>query len=128
VVILTAAFAVGTAVPLLAVAVAGSQLSSRIRAIRRQAPQVRRVGGAVLVVVAVAIAFNLFGGLERDVPGYSSALQGSATIRNELNAISGARHTNLTKCPSATTALVNCGPAPDFSRITAWLNTPAASR
>jgi len=35
-VILTAAFAVGTAVPLLAVAVAGGQLSGRIGAIRRR--------------------------------------------------------------------------------------------
>jgi cytochrome c biogenesis protein CcdA/thiol-disulfide isomerase/thioredoxin len=123
-VILTAAFAVGTAVPMLAVAVAGSQITSRIRAIRRQAPQVRRVGGSVLIVVAVAIAFNLFGGLERDVPGYSSALQSSATVRKQLNAITGAAHTNLSKCPSTATTLVNCGPAPDFTRVTAWLNTP----
>jgi cytochrome c biogenesis protein CcdA/thiol-disulfide isomerase/thioredoxin len=123
-VILTAAFAIGTAVPMLAVAVAGSQLTSRIRVIRRQAPQVRRVGGAVLVVVAVAIAFNLFGGLERDVPGYSSALQGSATVRKQLNALTGAPHTKLTNCPSTATALVDCGPAPNFTRVTAWLNTP----
>jgi cytochrome c biogenesis protein CcdA/thiol-disulfide isomerase/thioredoxin len=123
-VILTAAFAVGTAVPMLAVAVAGSQITSRIRAIRRQAPQVRRVGGAVLIVVAVAIAFNLFGGLERDVPGYSSALQSSATVRKQLNAITGAAHTSLSKCPSTATTLVNCGPAPNFTRVTAWLNTP----
>ncbi|HEX4062589.1 MAG TPA: cytochrome c biogenesis protein CcdA, partial [Streptosporangiaceae bacterium] len=114
----------GTAAPLLAVAVAGSQLTGRIRAIRRQAPQVRRVGGVVLVVVAVAIAFNLFGGLQRDVPGYSSALQGSATVRKQLNAITGAPHTSLSKCPSTATTLVNCGPAPNFSRVTAWLNTP----
>jgi cytochrome c biogenesis protein CcdA/thiol-disulfide isomerase/thioredoxin len=123
-VILTAAFAAGTAVPLLAVAVAGSQLTSRIRAIRRQAPQMRRVGGVVLMVVAVAIAFNLFGGLQRDVPGYSSALQGSATIRKQLNAVTGAPHTSLAKCPPTATELVNCGPAPNFSRITSWLNTP----
>jgi cytochrome c biogenesis protein CcdA/thiol-disulfide isomerase/thioredoxin len=123
-VILTAAFAAGTAVPLLAVAVAGSQLTGRIRAIRRQAPQVRRVGGAVLVVVAVAIAFDLFGGLQRDVPGYSAALQGSATVRKQLSAITGEPHTTLSKCPPTATTLVDCGPAPNFSRITAWLNTP----
>jgi hypothetical protein len=78
----------------------------------------------VLVVVAVAIAFNVFGGLERDVPGYSAALQGSASIRNELNAITGAPHTSLAKCPSDSAGLVNCGPAPNFAKVTAWLNTP----
>jgi cytochrome c biogenesis protein CcdA/thiol-disulfide isomerase/thioredoxin len=122
-VILTAAFAVGTAVPLLAIAIAGGQLTGRIGALRRRAPQIRQAGGALLVVIAVAIAANAFTGLQRDIPGYSDALQGSAGIRNQLNAITGARHTNLTDChPTAT--LVNCGPAPNFTGITAWLNTP----
>jgi cytochrome c biogenesis protein CcdA/thiol-disulfide isomerase/thioredoxin len=123
-VILTAAFAAGTAVPLLAVAVAGGQLTGRIGAIRRQAPQVRRAGGAVLIVMAVAIAFNAFAGLQRDVPGYADALQGSAKIRDQLNGLTGVRPTSLTSCNSNATTLVNCGPAPNFTGITAWLNTP----
>src|SRR5580698_4904674 len=49
-VILTAAFAVGTAVPLLVVAAAGGQLTSRVGAIRRRAPQIRQAGGVVLIV------------------------------------------------------------------------------
>ena len=122
-VILTTAFAIGTAVPLLAVALAGGQLSGRIAAIRRHAPRVRQAGGALLIVIAVAIAANAFTGLQRDIPGYSDALQGSASIRNELNGITGARHTKLTSCHSSAT-LVNCGPAPNFAGITAWLNTP----
>src|ERR1700678_4293087 len=52
-VILTAAFAVGTAVPLLAVALAGGQLTSRIGAIRRKAPQLPLIGGVVFVLLAV---------------------------------------------------------------------------
>jgi cytochrome c biogenesis protein CcdA/thiol-disulfide isomerase/thioredoxin len=123
-VILTAAFAAGTAVPLLAVAVAGGQLARRVGAVRRRAPQVRRAGGAVLLVVAVAIAFNVFGGLQRDLPGYSSALQGSAKVRKQLNGLTGARHTSLTSCNQNASILVNCGSAPDFRGITAWLNTP----
>jgi len=92
-VILTAAFAAGTAVPLLAVAAAGGQLTRRIGAVRRRAPQARRVGGAVLVVMAVAIASNVFAGLQRDVPGYTNALQGSAKVRKQLNGLTGAPHT-----------------------------------
>jgi len=123
-VILTAAFAVGTAVPLFAVAVAGGQLTSRIRAFRRRAPQIRQAGGAVLVVFAVLIATDVLAGLQRDIPGYSTALQGSPAIRKQLNTLTGTPHTSLTKCNSTATTLVNCGPAPNFTGITAWLNTP----
>jgi cytochrome c biogenesis protein CcdA/thiol-disulfide isomerase/thioredoxin len=123
-VILTAAFAVGTAVPLLAVAVTGNQLTSRIGAIRRRAPQIRRVGGAVLIVFAVLIASDALAGLQRDIPGYTTALQGSAKVRKQLNALTGTPHTSLSSCNSNATTLVNCGPAPNFTGITAWLNTP----
>ena len=126
-VILTAAFAVGTAVPLLAVAAAGGQLTSRIGAIRRRAPQIRRVGGAVLVVFAVLIASDVLAGLQRDIPGYTTALQGSAKIRKQLNTLSGTPHTSLSSCDSTATTLVNCGPAPNFTGITTWLNTPGGT-
>ncbi len=111
-VFVTAAFAVGTAIPLLAVALAGGQLSRRVSALRRHAPQARLVGGAVLIVMAVAIAFNAFQGLERDVPSYSTALQGSAKVRSQLNALTGVHATSLTHCNPNATTLVECGPAP----------------
>jgi thiol-disulfide isomerase/thioredoxin len=123
-VILAAAFAVGTAMPLVAVAVAGGQLTGRVAAIRRHATQARAVGGVVLVAMAVAIAANAFAGLQRDLPGYSTALQGSAKIREQLNGLTGVPQTSLTKCNANATTLVNCGPAPNFKGITAWLNTP----
>jgi cytochrome c biogenesis protein CcdA/thiol-disulfide isomerase/thioredoxin len=122
-VFVTAAFAVGTAVPLLAVAIAGSQISGRVGALRRRAPAVRVFGGAVLVVMAVAIAFNVFDGLQRDLPGYTTALQGSKTVRKELSKLTQSHHTTLAKCNANATGLVNCGPAPNFTGITAWLNT-----
>jgi cytochrome c biogenesis protein CcdA/thiol-disulfide isomerase/thioredoxin len=123
-VFVTAAFAVGTAIPLLAVALAGGQLSRRVSALRRRAPQVRLAGGAVLILMAVAIAVNSFQGLQRDVPGYSTALQGSARVRSQLNSLTGVQATSLTKCNANATGLVDCGPAPQFKGITAWLNTP----
>jgi thiol-disulfide isomerase/thioredoxin len=75
-------------------------------------------------VIAVAVALNAFDGLQRDLPGYSTALQGSPKVRKELNTLTGAKHTNLTKCSSTATTLVNCGKAPNFAGITNWLNTP----
>jgi cytochrome c biogenesis protein CcdA/thiol-disulfide isomerase/thioredoxin len=123
-VFVTAAFALGTAVPLLAVAIAGSQLADRVGALRRRAPLLRQAGGAVMIVIAVAIAFNAFDALQRDLPGYSTALQGSPSVRKELNTLTGAKHTSLSKCSSTATTLVNCGQAPNFAGITNWLNTP----
>ena len=123
-VVLTAAFAAGTAVPLLAVAVAGNQVAGRIGALRRHAPRVRQVGGVILLVMAVAIGADAFAGLQRAVPGYATALQGSAKVRKQLNALAGEPHTTLAKCNPGATTLVNCGPAPNFTGVTAWLNTP----
>src|ERR1700689_4232676 len=123
-VVLAAAFAAGTAVPLLAIAVAGGQLTGRVAAIRRPATRARRVGGVVLVAIAVAIAANAFAGLQRDLPGYSTALQGSAKVRKQLNGVTGVKQTSLTHCNSNATTLVNCGLAPNFKGITAWLNPP----
>ncbi len=123
-VVLTAAFAVGTAVPLLAVAVAGNRLAGRVGAVRRHAPRVRQAGGIILLVMAVAIGADAFAGLQRAVPGYATALQGSAKVRKQLGALSGEPHTTLAKCNPDATTLVNCGPAPNFTGITAWLNTP----
>jgi cytochrome c biogenesis protein CcdA/thiol-disulfide isomerase/thioredoxin len=127
-VFLTIAFGLGTAVPLLIVAVAGTEIAGRVRALRTRAPAVRRAGGVVLIVMAVAIGFNAFASLQRDVPGYTGALQtkleGSQAIRKDLGALTGGSHSSLAKCNATATTLVNCGPAPDFKGITAWLNTP----
>jgi cytochrome c biogenesis protein CcdA/thiol-disulfide isomerase/thioredoxin len=123
-VLLTGAFAVGVAIPLLAVALAGDQLVRRVGAFRRSAPVLRRVGGAVLVVVAVAVALNAFDGLQREVPGYSDALQGSRSVRNELNSLTGNAPGSLANCDSNASELVDCGNAPNFTGVTAWLNTP----
>jgi cytochrome c biogenesis protein CcdA/thiol-disulfide isomerase/thioredoxin len=126
-VFLTVAFAAGAAVPLLAVALAGSELTRRVKALRERGPRLRQASGVILVAMAVAIAFNAFGALQRDLPGYTSALQnhieGSAQVRQELGSLTGNGHASLAKCPIGGTTLVNCGAAPGFKGITAWLNT-----
>jgi cytochrome c biogenesis protein CcdA/thiol-disulfide isomerase/thioredoxin len=126
-VFLTVAFAAGAAGPLLAVALAGSELTRRVRALRERGPRLRQASGVILVAMAVAIALNAFGALQRDLPGYTSALQnhieGSAQVRSELGSLTGNGHASLAKCPIGGATLVNCGAAPGFKGITAWLNT-----
>jgi thiol-disulfide isomerase/thioredoxin len=65
------------------------------------------------------------------VPGYTSALQnkveGSQKVRRQLGALTGARASSLAKCSSTATTLINCGAAPNFTGVTAWLNTPGGT-
>jgi cytochrome c biogenesis protein CcdA/thiol-disulfide isomerase/thioredoxin len=126
-VILTVAFAAGAAVPLLFVALAGSELTRRVKSLRDQGRRVRQVSGVVLIAMALAIGFNAFAGLQRDIPGYTSALQssveGSSSVRQQLSGLTGNGHVPLARCNANATGLVNCGKAPAFKGITAWLNT-----
>lgn len=127
VVAVTVAFAIGVSVPLLFIALAGDRLATRNAALRRRAPLMRRVGGAVMILMALGIGFNTFASLQRLVPGYTSALQsaveGSQAVRTQLGTLSGGSHA-LTSCPAQSARLVTCSAAPDFTDISAWLNTP----
>ncbi len=66
--LLTLAFAVGVAIPLLVFAVAGQYLATRMRTVRTHAAAVRKVIGVVLVLTALVLAFNLTDGLQRACP------------------------------------------------------------
>ncbi|HEY0806831.1 MAG TPA: cytochrome c biogenesis CcdA family protein, partial [Pseudonocardiaceae bacterium] len=75
--VLTAAFGIGCGVPLLVLAVAGDAIARRTGILRRRARPIRLAGGVVMIVIAVLIGFNLTDGLQRAVPGYTTALQNS---------------------------------------------------
>jgi cytochrome c biogenesis protein CcdA/thiol-disulfide isomerase/thioredoxin len=127
---LTVSFAIGTAVPLLVFALAGQRVSQRIGAFRSRQRQIRIVGGAVMLVFAIAIAFNLPATLQRIVPDYSSALQdkvaGPDQIAAKLNlgGIVNDQNKQLSNCTNGGAKLESCGTAPDIKGITGWLNTP----
>src|SRR5262249_47762769 len=71
--VLTAAFGVGAGVPLLILAVAGEQVAARTGVLRRNARKLRVTGGILMIIVALLIGFNLTDGLQRNVPGYTTA-------------------------------------------------------
>ena len=73
--VLTVAFAIGAAVPLLLLALAGESLTRRLGALRRRAQGLRVAGGVLMIAVAVAIGANATDPLQRHVPGYTAALQ-----------------------------------------------------
>ncbi len=129
--LVTLAFSIGAAVPLLIVALAGSALVERARSLRQKGPMLRRIGGVVLIVMAIAISTNVFNSLQADVPGYTNALQqhveGSSSVRKQLESLNGnvqSSDGSLSSCVPGDPNLQSCGNAPNFTDITAWLNTP----
>jgi cytochrome c biogenesis protein CcdA/thiol-disulfide isomerase/thioredoxin len=123
---LTLGFAVGTAIPLLAFALAGRRMSERIRSFRRHQGVFRAASGVVVIALAVALTFNLSDLIQRDIPNYTSAL-GTATEKGATQVNSGGSKA-LQACQRAAyygaANVGDCGPAPDFAGIQQWLNTP----
>lgn len=126
---LMGAYALGVAVPLLVVALAAQALASRWQVLRSHAPVVRRVSGALIAIMAVVILTNVAAPLQTDVPSYANAIEThfeSASVRHQLLGIEG-EHANRfvdTQDKDAAASLPDLGPAPNFTGITAWLNTP----
>jgi len=145
-IVLTVAFSIGVALPLLAFALAGQQMATRITSVRTRMPLVRRITGAVLVVTALAVFFGFADQVQRLVPGYVTAAQSqiedNAVAREALGTLNGpaaaapgtapvpvdstglGRAMSFDECEKNADQLANCGPARDFVGIQAWLNTP----
>jgi cytochrome c biogenesis protein CcdA/thiol-disulfide isomerase/thioredoxin len=128
-VVLTVDFALGAAVPLLVFALAGQRVAERVAAFRRRAALARQIGGVVLLATTLLIALNVTDGLQRVVPGYTSALQrhieGTAYAKRQLASLTGAKSSagSLGGCVPGLSSLQNCGAAPNFQGISSWLNT-----
>jgi len=121
-VLLTIAFAVGTALPLLVFALAGRGVAQRVAAFRRHQRGIRITGGVVMIALAVGLTFNLPEALQRIIPDYTSQLQAAAggdTAVTDATAAGGD-----STCVAGADHLVNCGTAPEFSGISDWFNTP----
>ena len=123
---LTLGFAVGTAIPLLAFALAGRGLTQRLGAFRRHQGPFRAVSGAVIIVLAVALTFNISDIIQRDVPNYTQAVGNS--LEKGAAAPQGGGSVSLQDCQTAAlyggSGLENCGAAPAFNGIQQWFNTP----
>ena len=124
---LTAGFAVGTAIPLLAFALAGRGMTKRIGAFRRHQGAFRAVSGAVVIVLAVALTFNVTDLVQRIIPNYTQGVSNSLE-KGAAAAQGGGGSVSLQACQTAAlyggSGLENCGPAPAFRGIQQWLNTP----
>jgi len=129
-VVLTLSYAVGAAIPLLAIALLGRRASDRLRS---HAQAVRIVSGGVLLVAAAAIALGVDKDLQTRVPGYTQALQdrieSSARAERQLSALTGARaprpvaHSGASTAAVKAVALPDYGTAPGFADLAGWINS-----
>jgi cytochrome c biogenesis protein CcdA/thiol-disulfide isomerase/thioredoxin len=131
-------YAVGAALPLLLFAVLAQRAVSGWQKLRTHLPVVRRVAGAVLAVTTLALAVGVLDPLQRDVPGYTSALEdhleSGGSIAKQIEALDGEKPNQFAKKAAtaskkaATMAkmatLPDLGKAPNFTGIVSWFNTP----
>jgi thiol-disulfide isomerase/thioredoxin len=131
-VVLTLAYALGAAIPMLAIAYGGRGLAGRLRS---HAEGLRLVSGILIALVALGIAFNQDERFQTALPGYTSALQkhveDSATAQRELAKIRpGGGKTLVAKAKPAASAsasapgLPDYGLAPALSKTGHWFNSP----
>ena len=74
-------YAIGITLPFLVLAIVAQRATSLDR-LRKRLPMVRQVAGVVLGIATLAIAFNWLGALQRDVPGYTTALENHVESTN----------------------------------------------
>jgi cytochrome c biogenesis protein CcdA/thiol-disulfide isomerase/thioredoxin len=115
-ILLTIAYALGAAVPMLLVAFGGQQLAGRLRG---SAPRLRFVSGIVIALVALALVLNADTRFQTLLPGYTQALQkhieDTSTARRELQKVSGVKSI-VDQTPTTTTTPV-ATPGPGASNL-----------
>ncbi|HEV8249446.1 MAG TPA: cytochrome c biogenesis protein DipZ [Gaiellaceae bacterium] len=114
---LTGAYALGAALPMLAVAVAGRRVAGALGG-----RYVRPALGAIVVAAALAIGLDVTRPLQTFLPGYTEAVQDrverSAGAQREIARLTGAR-------TGESSSLDDFGPAPELAGLSDWINSRA---
>jgi thiol-disulfide isomerase/thioredoxin len=123
---LTAAYAGGIAVPLLALALSSQRLAARWSVIRAHARAARRISGLLIGTMAILISTGALTALQTAIPSLGLNAFVTPSIQTQLNRIAGEASNTFVQSQNGhdASSLPKEGPAPDFTGITAWLNTP----
>jgi cytochrome c biogenesis protein CcdA/thiol-disulfide isomerase/thioredoxin len=123
-VLVALAYGVGAAIPMLAIAVGGGEITRRVRA---GAGQFRTASGFVMAAVALGLVFHLDDHLTSIAPGYLTFVQdkveNSKTAQHRLAELRGGKQV----AESTSGVLQNFGHAPDFQAGGDWINTKPLS-
>jgi cytochrome c biogenesis protein CcdA/thiol-disulfide isomerase/thioredoxin len=122
-VLVTGAYALGAALPMLAIAIGGQRLTAGLRTLRTHAAATRRVAGILIGATALAIALGADTRFTTAIPGYVQAVQDqverSGVASRELRDLRGGG-----QALAAGKSVSNAPKAPEFRGIDLWLNTP----
>jgi cytochrome c biogenesis protein CcdA/thiol-disulfide isomerase/thioredoxin len=146
---LTIAYSLGIALPVFGLVLAADRLAGATSWLRTHALATRRTGGVLLAVSALAITFGAATSLQTHVPSYTSRIEDHLTagrsIRTDLGRIGNPHESSTAKrvqqsvgqsivaprsspvdqVPTiAASTLPSYGPAPNFTKVTRWFNTP----
>jgi cytochrome c biogenesis protein CcdA/thiol-disulfide isomerase/thioredoxin len=110
-ILVTVFYALGAAVPMLAVAYLGEGVTRRLRT---GAPHLRPALGIMMALAAIAIIFNADQKLQTWFPNYTDALQGKI----ERNSVARKELGKLARAHRAAAAT-----APAFQGVDAWINS-----
>ena len=120
---LTLAYAIGAAVPMLAIAFGGREAATSLR---RHAAAVRTASGILIAAVALGLVFHLDDHLAQLTPGYTSFFQNkvedSSTAKRELAKVRGGGA--ALAAVKGTSGLPDYGVAPPLHVDGAWINSP----
>jgi cytochrome c biogenesis protein CcdA/thiol-disulfide isomerase/thioredoxin len=120
------AYAVGAALPLLAIAHGSRGLATRFR---QHAQTVRIAGGVLMAAAAVVIYQGWAENLQTKVPGYAhwvqDAIEGSSAAKNRLERLGGRTKPAFVSSGQLVgkVPLKDYGAAPDVHDVSAWINT-----
>src|SRR4051794_32399481 len=107
-------YAIGIALPMLAVAYGGRHASGALRLFRAHAGAVRAGLGGLIAVTALLITFHVDRSLANIGPwGLADRIQTSCAVQKRLTG----------RCHHESSKLANFGPAPDFRGISEWFNS-----
>ncbi|HEV8460783.1 MAG TPA: cytochrome c biogenesis protein DipZ [Gaiellaceae bacterium] len=122
-ILLTLAYAIGAAIPMLLIARGGREAAGQLR---RHAETVRIASGVLIAAVAVGLVFHVDDHLATLTPGYTSFLQNkiedNSTAKRELSKVRGGQQALAATHPTKN-GLPDYGEAPAIHADGAWINS-----
>lgn len=132
VVLVTFFYVLGVGVPLFLFAYGGQKVFRQTRFLSKHLGRIQQIFGVIMLITALAIYTNYDKVVEANLlnafPDYTQSLIGfesGSAVQNQLQALKGKSQSSQNQINANTNGLFNADyPAPDFTGITHWLNTP----